>query len=69
MLGMKGISVDRMSLWEYRRVREREVEERKRVLSDADGRILGKLVGADAGVVEEGLWSRDDTRGLVVALR
>lgn len=73
VLSMKDVSVDRMSLWRYRRMREREVEERKRDLMghslDGSGRFFGRLVAGDVDVIEDGVWRRDDGRGLVVALR
>ena len=74
VLSMEGVSVDRVSLWQYRKLREKEVEERKCILSrsmeiSGSGQLLGKLLDWDMGVVEGSVWRRDNVNGLVVALR
>jgi len=74
VLSMEGVSVDRVSLWQYRKLREKEVEERKRILSrsvgiSGSGQLLGKLLDWDMGVIEGSVWRRDNVIGLVVALR
>jgi len=74
VLSMKGVSCDRMSLWEYRKLREKEVEERKNILSRRMGmsgsaQLLGRLICWDVGVIEDSVWRRDDVKGLIVALR
>jgi len=71
---MKGVSCDRMSLWVYRKLREKEVEERKNILSRRMGmsgsaQLLGRLICWDVGVIEDSVWRRDDVKGLIVALR
>ncbi|KXN88187.1 hypothetical protein AN958_07646 [Leucoagaricus sp. SymC.cos] len=63
---LEDVSVDRMNLWEYRMIREKEVEKRKEV--NLSG-VLGKLVAGDLGLVDDGIWRRDDVKSLVVALR
>jgi len=74
VLSMKGVSCDRMSLWEYRKLREKDVEERKNILSRRVGmsgsaQLLGRLICWDTGVIEDSVWRRDDVKGLTVALR
>ena len=74
VLSVKGVSCDRMSLWEYRKLREKEVEERKDILSRRMGmsgsaQILGRLICWDVGVIEDSVWRGDDVKGLIVALR
>jgi len=74
VLSMEGVSCDRMSLWQYRKLREKEVEERKNILSRRVGmsgsaQLLGRLIRWDTGVIEDNVWRRDDVKGLIVALR
>ena len=59
---------------EYRKLREKEVEERKNILSRRMGmsgsaQILGRLICWDVGVIEDSVWRGDDVKGLIVALR
>jgi len=74
VLSMEGVSCDRMSLWQYRKMREKEVEERKNILSRRVGmsgsaQLLGRLICWDVGVIEDSVWRRDDVKGLIVTLR
>jgi hypothetical protein len=64
---LKEVSVDRMSLWCYKVLRDDEFRERREVFRRS---LVGKLVGGDLDVVAEDVWkSGDNAREAVIAIR
>lgn len=64
---LKDVSVDRMSLWSYRVLRDDEFRERRQAFRRS---LVGKLVDGDLDVVAEDVWkSGDDVREAIIAVR